>query len=213
MSRKAVVSVSLVGLAAWLGTCPCSAEWVDVSADGVHVRAPYVSVDVYPGGSVSVRAPYASVNIGHPHYGGSPSCATERPVARAPLPSRQELAGMDDDALRQAIQAISDQLRSSLTQYKTGYLWQRYLQSPDVDSAGVGESSNAYRNAIGKLLDRLNRVSADARYRKLTQSPEFVAMRDALMEAHERRLGDPSSLDGRAEELPIPPQESQPTQP
>ncbi len=68
--------------------------------DGVHVRAPFVSVDVYPRGGVSVRAPFTAVDVGgRSIYVGPQPAINMRPVVQPPFPSPHALAAMDDNSL------------------------------------------------------------------------------------------------------------------
>ena len=74
-----LVLLGSFGTAAWLATSASHAQIVDVSPGGVHVRAPFVSVDVFRGGGVHVRAPYAAVDVGgRPFYNGPPPYVVER---------------------------------------------------------------------------------------------------------------------------------------
>jgi hypothetical protein len=214
MSWKAIVGVWLGSLVtASLGANSSQAQWVDVSSGGgVYVRAPFVSVDVYPHGGVSVRAPYAAVDVGgRPRCYSSQSYVVDRRFDQQSLPTPESLTKMDDDTLRQTMRTTADRLRWRLSGYSTGYLWQEYLRPPDEILAEASADDETYHPAVEKLLLRFQRISADAKFSKLTQFPEFVAMHDVLNEANARQYGAPSGI-GHTEELPTPP-EAIPVQP
>lgn len=202
MSWKQFVNVLLVGLAPFLSAPSSPAQWVDISPGGVHVRAPFVSVDVYRGGGVSVRAPYAAIDAGAPRY-FVPSTVVESSGVQSMAPTQSELAAMDDQTLHQTIQTNYSQLRSRLTRFKTGYVWQQYLRPPDETAHS---SSNAYQADLSKLLIRFRQVSADERYQKLLQLPEFTALQNSLLEAESRIQGVTPTSESHTEELPVPPQ-------
>lgn len=206
MSWKAVVSALLAGFAPWLATRPSSAQWVDVSSGGVHVRAPFVSVDVYRGGGVSVRAPYAAIDTGPPRYFGPPT-VIESSGAQYLAPTQSELAAMDDQTLHQTIKTNYSHLRSRLTRFKTGYVWQQYLRPPDETTRNSSDGGAiAYQADLSRLLERFRQVSANERYHKLSQLPEFAALQNSLLEAESRDLGVTPTSENHTEELPVPPQ-------
>ena len=198
-----LVLLGSFGTAAWLATSASHAQIVDVSPGGVHVRAPFVSVDVFRGGGVHVRAPYAAVDVGgRPFYNGPPPYVVERAIPRAPLPTAQELAAMDDDALRHSLRLAAERLHYRLNGFNSGYTWQRYLRIPDEVLASSGDEQ--YQLAITNWSQRFRKISDEPEYRKIAELPEFVAMQAVLTEAASRPVGSSSGAGGRAEDLPPP---------
>jgi hypothetical protein len=166
---------------------------------GVHVRAPFVSVDVYPGGGVSVRAPYTAVDVGGRPY------VVGRPVVVEPVvPTPQALAAMDDDALWRAVRNASLRLNQRLSRFDTGVTWQRFLRLPDELVSGSTAESDQRRAAAAELLNRLDEVAADARYRKIASLPAFAAMQAVVSELASRKVGAARATGASAEELPPP---------
>ena len=86
MSRK-VVAFIVLGL---LGNTVHGPFTNSSLAQGVHVRAPFVRVDVYPYGGVSVRAPLAGIDVPGRHYRYYPDSSVmggrvgERPLFQRP---------------------------------------------------------------------------------------------------------------------------------
>jgi hypothetical protein len=200
-----LVLLGSLGTAAWLVTSASHAQIVDVSPGGVHVRAPFVSVDVFRGGGVHVRAPFAAVDVGgRPYYNGPPPYVVERATPRAPLPTAQELAAMDDDALRQSLRLAAERLHYRLNRFNTGYTWQRYLRIPDEVLAETSSGDEQYQLAMANWLQRFRNVSDDPQYRKIAELPEFVALQALLIEATSRPVGSSSAAGGRVEDLPPP---------
>jgi hypothetical protein len=200
-----LVLLRSLGAVSWLATSASHAQIVDVSPGGVHVRAPFVSVDVFRGGGVRVRAPFAAVDVGgRPRYYGPPSNVVYRPISQAPLPTAQELAAMDDDALRQSVRLAAERLHYRLNRFNTGYTWQRYLRIPDEVLALTSSGDEQYQLAITNWLQRFREISDEPRYRKIAELPEFVALKDVLTESTSRPIGPSSAAGGRAEDLPPP---------
>ena len=93
MSRK----MALLALLGWIGSTSflfksntLLAQIVAVSPHGeVHVRAPFVRVDVFPYGGVSVRAPFAAVDVPGRRfrYGPESYLTGEPPRYAAKMPS------------------------------------------------------------------------------------------------------------------------------
>ena len=73
-----------------------------------------------------------------------------------------------------------------------------------VPEAPVPEATEL--NFVHQLLERFRQVSADERYQKLSQLPEFAALQNSLLEAQSRNLEVPPTSEGHTEELPVPPQ-------
>jgi len=170
---------------------------------GVHVRAPFVRVDVYPYGGVSVRAPFAAVDVpGRPYYYGRGPMVIERHVAEPSFPTAQELAVSDDASLQRSLRSIADRLQQRLGRFNTGSTWQRYLRLPDEI---LGDSSAVERReALTELAERFHDVAAEPKYAMIAELPAFAAMRAALIEATSRFGDSPEASGARAEELPDP---------
>jgi hypothetical protein len=193
------------GSAAWLATCTSHAQIVDVSPGGVHVRAPFVKVDVFRGGGVHVRAPFTAVDVGgRPRYNGPPPYAVERPIFQASIPTAQELAAMDDDALWQSVRLAAERLHYRLNRFNTGYTWQRYLRVPDEVLSDTTSGGEQYQLAITNWLQRFRKISDEPQYGKVAELPEFVAMQALLAEAASRPISSSSASAGGAEDLPLP---------
>lgn len=195
MSRNLRVALLcvLAGLSVSLTAATCSAQRVRVG-DGVHVRAPFVRVDVYPYGGVSVRAPFTAVDIPDRVYYDEPRFVEL-------FPSDSELAAMDDAELGQALRSISARLHERLSRFDTGASWQRYLRLPETAFA---YSSSERREALVKTLDRFDHVASDPQYSMVARLPALVAMQAALTEALSRLDKSPTAGDSPSEDLPLP---------
>jgi hypothetical protein len=213
MSRKAVVCGWLFsGIASLITTSESVAQWVDVSpGGGVHVRAPFVRVDVFPyGGGVSVRAPFAAVDVpGRPQYYGPPPIVVERQVAEPTFSTPQELADLDDATLRRILRTNAARLYERLGRFDTGATWQRYLRlrSDDFD----GSLSDERREALSTLLERFRSVASDPQYAVIAELPNFAAMQSVLTEMVFRIDQSSAAIGAGTEELPAPSQPVQPT--
>ena len=169
-------------------------------ADGVHVRAPFVSVDVFPGGGVSVRAPYTAVDVGgRPYVVGRPVIVEEQPLL-----TPQALASMDDDALWRALRNASLRLNQRLSRFDTGATWQRYLRLPDELVTGSTADAEARRAAAATLQQRFAEVVANPQYQRIANLPAFAAMQAVLTEMNARPAGSGTATRASAEELPPP---------
>jgi hypothetical protein len=173
-------------------------------ADGVHVRAPFVSVDVFPGGGVHVRAPFAAVDVGgRPYYEGPP--VASRIIREPAYPSPQAIAAMDDATLRRKLQDISLRLHNRLGRFDTGATWQQYLRLPNELVADSTVDAATQQAAAAMLLNRFRNVAAEPRYQKIAVLPAFTAMQTALTELDARYAsGVPGPIP--TEELPPPQQ-------
>ena len=206
MSRRIIAPciLGILGAAASLLNEELYAQPVNVGlTDGVHVRSPFVSVDVFPYGGVSVRAPFTAVDVGVRRYdGGPPRALAERSLEPSALLSPQALAAMDDRSLRRSLQTVSIQLHNRLNRFDTSCTWQQYLRLPDelVENSVADEA--AQRAAIATLIQRFNAVVADARYRKIAELSAFAAMQFLLAELDSRLAA--STNGNRPEELPPP---------
>jgi hypothetical protein len=186
-------------LGAALFTTNALAQPVSVGlTNGVHVRAPFVSVDVFPHGRVSVRAPYAAVDVGgRPQY-------VARPISPLATPTPQSLAAMDEDSLWRLLQAASADLNQQLNRFDTGQAWQQYLRLPSNFGASDPSVGSSDRHAaIVKLLQRFNDVAANPQYSKLSNLTAFTTMRAALSELASRQ-GNAAPELSAPEELPPP---------
>jgi hypothetical protein len=174
------------------------AQTVSVSLDnGVHVRAPFTSVDVFPGGSVRVRTPYTAVDIG-----GRSTHVVQRPVTKADIFSEDELARMSDTELSHAVRESSERFMERMNRFNTGATWQRYLRLPDELQTDDYVGDSAQRAAVGRLLERFDEIAADSRYQKISNLLEFDAMRSVLAELIKRPAA--TGTTGRTELLPAP---------
>jgi hypothetical protein len=179
------------------------AQPVSVSIEnGVHVRAPFTSVDVFPGGGVRVRAPYTAVDIGGRSAYFGPSHVVRRPVARTEFFTQVDLAHMNIDELWRAVRETSDLFMERVGRFDTGVTWQRYLRLPDELQTDTYVGDGAQRDAAAKLLRRFDEIAADARFRKISDLPAFGAMRSALMELTNRPAA--TERTNRTELLPAP---------
>jgi hypothetical protein len=207
MSRKlaALAARGILALTAGLISSETSLSQVVSLQGGVHVRAPFVRVDVFPGGGVSVRAPFAAVDVpGRPYY-YEPGPFIGRQGMRAAFPSQNDLAAMDDQMLRQTLRSIAARLHERLGRFDTGDTWQRYLRvSDDVLDTSTADPA-ARQEAIANLLGRFEKIAADPQYPMISNLPAFRAMQSALIEASARFDG------AHTEELPKP--ERPPRQP
>src|SRR5262245_61192529 len=97
--------IALVFACAFATTPRTFAQPVSVSLqNGVHVRAPFTSVDVFPGGGVHVRAPYTAVDIGwRPTYVGPSYVVVHRPIETIDFKTPEELSRLDDAELWRVI--------------------------------------------------------------------------------------------------------------
>jgi hypothetical protein len=208
MFRKVLLSCALAvsGAVATLTASTLFAQPVGVSVGGgVHVRAPYVTVDVYPGGGVSVRAPFTAVDVGgRPYRHGPGPVVFERPMVTTSSSTSQDLAAMNDEALWRTLRSTSAQLRDRLNNFDTGDTWQRYLRLPDQVIAGPDPNEPGAREAFAQLLQRFRDVSVELRYQKIADLPAFKSTQAALTEVVSRQR-NPASLTGAtSEELPVP---------
>jgi hypothetical protein len=184
----------------------CHAQWVNVTqGGGVHVRAPFVRVDVYPGGGVSVRAPFTSVDTpGRRSYYVERRAFVEPPMAAPEWSTAGDLAAMDDETLRRTLRLNAARLHQSLDRFNTGATWQRYLRLPeDWARASFMEPDEQYET-LERILNRFRFVSTNPEYSMIARLPAFNAMQDVLNEMVSRL--ESSGTRGSAEELPVPPQ-------
>jgi hypothetical protein len=181
------------------------AQWVSVGPGGVHVRAPFVRVDVGRYGGVSVRAPFTAIDTRGRYYPyGPPPIIIERRLAPPPLPTAAELAAMDDDRLRQSFASTADRLHARLSRFDTGATWQRYLlRLTDASRADFSSGAAAPGEAIVEMLDRFRFVSSEPRYSMIAELPAFMAMQSVLTEM-ESRLNQSGRANSAVEELPLP---------
>jgi hypothetical protein len=187
------------------------AQWVSVGGGGVHVRAPFVRVDVGPYGGISVRAPFTAIDTPGPYYPyGPPPVIIERRIVQPSLPTAAELAAMDDESLRRVLAMTADRLNARLSRFDTGATWQRYLlRFTDEAIADFWPGSESSNGAIAESLERFRFVASQPEYRIIAELPAFVAMQSVLGEMEARNKGAGSGGDAASEELPLP----QPEQP
>jgi hypothetical protein len=182
------------------------AQPVSVSlANGIHVRAPFASVDVFPGGGVRVRAPYTAVDIG-----GHSAYVVRRPVVRSEVFTPDDFVRLSDFDLWSAVRESSERFVDRMNGFDTGATWQRYLRLPDELQIDSYSGDTAQRDAAAKLLQRFDVIAADARYQKISSLPEFAAMRSALAELVKRPAVTGNA--NRTELLPAPRFEAAPAE-
>jgi hypothetical protein len=183
------------------------AEWVNVTpGGGVHVRAPFVRVDVYEDGGVSVRAPFTSVDTpGRRSYYVERRAFVEPQIAAPEWSTAEELATMDDAALRQILRSNAARLHQDLDRFNTRASWQRYLRLPEDWMSDTPMELDRQHEALARLLGRFRFVAANPEYGMIARLPSFVAMQDALDEMVSR-LEDSPAPRNTVEELPLPPQ-------
>jgi hypothetical protein len=187
---------------------------------GVHVRAPFVRVDVGPYGGVSVRAPFTAIDIPPDYYYEPYPVVIEERVVEPAFPTASEMAAMDDGQLQNALVAIDERLERRLDRFNTGETWQRYLQLPPAAVDATVDPA-IRREALVKLLEKFHRVTADPQYPMIASLPAFVAMQDVLTEIISRPEGggprpnvSPKGRTVEPEELPLPaPEQPQPLPP
>lgn len=187
---------------------------------GVHVRAPFVRVDVGPDGTTSVRAPFTAVDSpGHvyvgPHRGllaPSPYAAPtlyggQAAVHARPFPTQQQLAAMDDAALFATLRDVSTRLNLRLDRLKTGAGWQRYLgvseealDGPAIEPNG-GVPLVIRIDLLQKVLTRFDLTADNPEYVKIATLSSFLATRTVLRKVIER-FGEPQIIDSSGADSP-----------
>ncbi len=175
---------------------------------GVAVRAPFVRVDVGPGGATSVRAPFVAVDdpggvyIGRHRrrrlyaqqqppvagYGApyrEPTLAAQPAyVDNSPLPTTEQLAAMNDLELINTVWDLSARLDARLARFDTGDGWRRYLGFPaDAFSEPGVQPVEIRLDALVKTLARFDSVSDNPEYGKIAGLPIFIAAKAALRQA------------------------------
>jgi hypothetical protein len=183
------------------------AQWVHVTqGGGVHVRAPFVRVDVYGDGGVSVRAPFTRVDTpGRRSYYVERRAFVEPSMMAPEWSTAGELAAMDDEALRQTLRLYADRLHQSLDRFNTRASWQRYLRLPEDWMSDSSMEPDKQYDALASTLSRFRFVAANPEYSMIARLPSFNAMQDALNEMASR-LKNSAAPGSAAEELPLPPQ-------
>jgi hypothetical protein len=195
------------------------AQRVWVGEGGVRVRAPLVRVDVGPYGGVSVRAPFANIDVPPDYYYERYPDVVEERILEPAFPTANELAGMNDGQLQNALASLAQRLARRLDRFNTGETWQRHLALPPAAMDGAVDPA-IRRETLATLLKKFHRVTADPQYSMIASLPAFVAMQDALTEIVARPEGGgprPNTLpEGgtlEPEELPLPAPQQQPQQP
>jgi len=184
---------------------------------GVQVAAPFVRVNVGPGGATSVRAPFTAVNspgrvfvgrrrrlVAQPQYATPPRNAAGRPqtptaeptpvdVDALPYPTASQLANMDDAVLVETLREMMGRFNFRLSRLETGEGWQAYLVlTREVLGAPGSGPDAARRDKIQTILPRYRSVADDPQYVKIATLPSFVAVFNALQEVDRRNAGRPS---------------------
>jgi hypothetical protein len=212
MSRRILFSVGVSLVFCGAALVPSSdvlGQRVWVGDGGVRVRAPFVRVDVGPYGGVSVRAPFTAIDLPgrayyyEPYYEPYP-VVTEQRIIEPAFPTAAEFAAMGDAQLYERMLAIADSLNRRLSRFDTGETWQNYFRFPQ--DALASADPVVRRDALIKLLERFQKVTADPQYAMISRLPAFVAMDAALIEAVSRPESVPGTVNPPAdvEELPVP---------
>ena len=222
-----VASVSVALL--WTSSAEGQLVRVHRSGGGVHVRTPYVQVDVGPDGTTSVRTPFTAVDSpGHvyvgPHRGilaPSPYAAPtlyggQAAVQARPFPTQQQLGAMDDATLFATLRDVLTRLNLRLDRLKTGVGWQRYLGVSEEALDGLAIEPNGgvppaiQIDLLQKVLTRFDMTTADPEYAKIATLSSFLATRTVLRKVIERfgepQIIDPSDADSPRTEVPDKPQ-------
>ncbi len=192
---------------ALLAAAASHAQWVNVTpGGGVHVRAPFVRVDVFEDGGVSVRAPFTRVDTpGRRSYYVERRAFVEPQTMAPEWSSADDLAAMDDETLRRTLQLYAERLHQSLGRFNTGATWQRYLRLPQEWVSDPSALPDQQHEALVKALSRFRFIAANPEYSMIARLPSFNAMQDALQEMVSR-LENSAAPGSSAEELPLPPQ-------
>ncbi|MEM8945726.1 MAG: hypothetical protein AAGD11_11125 [Planctomycetota bacterium] len=178
---------------------------------GVQVNAPFVRVNVGPGGT-SVRAPFTAVDRGRvfigrrrrllaqPQYAAPTQRPTPQPapveqtpevadVDALPYPTESQLAVMDDTALIETLREMMARFHYRLSRLKTGEGWQDYLiLSREVLGSPGSPAATAQFDKIAEVLPRYQSVADNPEFAKIYGLPSFVASFAALREADRRAV-------------------------
>ncbi len=182
--------------------------------EGIQIRAPFVRVNVGPGGRMPPR--YA-VPHHHHHDHMIRQAQAFRPVRKTPqsadvdalpYPTTGELSAMEDAELVETMRQMMARLHYRLSLLKTGEGWQDYLVlSREVLGAPGSTPKPAQFDAVRKILPRYSSVQDDQQFAKISDLPSFAASFAALQEA-DRRFGstikNPESLPAIIPALRIP---------
>jgi hypothetical protein len=148
----------------------------------VHVRAPFVRVDVGPGG-VSVRAPFAAIDVPRRSYWRDPGPYGLGPeFIESAIPSSQALASLSDERLLNLLITVGRQLRTELGRFDTGERWQRYLRVPVETVADPSRTPDERREALAATIERFGNIAADPQYSMIASLPSFRATQAILAE-------------------------------
>jgi hypothetical protein len=152
----------------------------------VHVRAPFVRVDVGPGG-VSVRAPFTAVDVPRRRYWQEAGPYGPGPEFAEPaIPSAQQLTSLSDDRLLNLLISVGRRLRIELARFDTGERWQRYLRVPVESIADPSRASEERRDTLVATIERFGNVAADPQYAMIASLPSFRATQAILAELASR---------------------------
>lgn len=175
---------------------------------GVQIRAPFVRVNVGPGGATSVRAPFTAVDslggvyvgprrrwLAQPQYAPAPTLAPAMPgpqptpvhVDELAYPTHSELAAMDDVALVETLREMMARFHYRLSLLNTGKGWQDYLVLSREKLGSPGAPPEAVEILeVQKVLARYGSVQENPRYTKVSTLPSFGATFAALIETENR---------------------------
>ncbi len=181
---------------------------------GIQVNAPFVRVNIGPGGATSVRAPFIAVDspgrtflgrrwfLAQPRYVApqrrvpprtlNTSARPERQpdaadVDALPYPTTDELAVMDDATLVETLRQMMARLHYRLSRLKTGAGWQSYLVlSREILGSPGAPPEAAQFEKVQNILPKFASVQESPEFVKISALPSFVATFAALRETARR---------------------------
>ncbi len=181
---------------------------------GIQVNAPFVRVNIGPGGATSVRAPFTAVDspgrnflerrrfLAQPRY-----VAPQRRVAprtlntsaqsvrqpetvdvdALPYPTVGELTAMEDVKLVETLRQMMARLQYRLSRLKTGEGWQSYLVlSREILGSPGAPVEAAQFEEVQNILPKYASVQEDPEFVKISGLPSFFATFAALRETARR---------------------------
>ncbi len=181
---------------------------------GIQVNAPFVRVNIGPGGATSVRAPFTAVDspgrtfLGRRRFLAQPLyVAPQRRVAprtlntaarpvrqpetvdvdALPYPTVSDLSAMEDAKLVETLRQMMARLQYRLSRLKTGEGWQSYLVlSREILGSPGSPPEAAQIGEIRKILPRYASVQENPEFVKISGLPSFFATFAALRETARR---------------------------
>jgi hypothetical protein len=202
MRRIIAVSLALITL--------ITAELLSIktACAQIHVRAPFVRVDVGPAG-VSVRAPFAAVDVPRRDFWReSAPYGPGATIVEPAMPPAQAIASLSDERLLNLLITVGRRLRIDLSRFDTGERWQRYLRVPVETIGDPSRSADERRDVLTTTIERFGNVAADPQYAMIASLPSFKASQAILAELATRTETSQSAPKTQSsppiEELPPP---------